>query len=115
MKDLDEYKVILRGMGYRPLSKNIYAKPVGYFIFVFYLPQMLWKNCFQTKQEEMDIWNSEQYNCEETLEFVKDFTQFIKEAENMNRTESVNLPSEFQFITADDRIALINEKLMGSK
>ena len=95
---------VLVSMGYRKLSGNVYAKPVGFNLFTFEMAELRWTNFFMgsdgaTKQ----IWNSNVYESDETVK--DDFLRHIKNTEA--RTRLIKAESELHFLSLEEKISLI--------
>jgi len=87
-------KDLLISMGYRELRINVWAKPVGFHLFMFELDKKLFTNYFKSNTGELCIWNSEIYEPDENVK--NDFLNFLKYTECYTRN-SIQIESEFQF------------------
>ena len=95
------YEKDLTSMGYRPLNKDTWGKPIGFQILTYTLSKFEFINFFKGNTDEILIWNSEIYD-KDDLDPTNDFLGWLKAVEHETDTNrSTGWDAKFEFLTAE--------------
>lgn len=90
---------VLTSMGYRLLSGDIWAKPIGYMLFTFSLSSDSIHSNFIDKNGKKTLWESQRYR--EGLD--GGLLDFIKAFEAFTRNDVISdKPTSFEFKSPED-------------
>lgn len=85
-------------MGYREITPNVWAKPVGMCLFTFETEKLKFTNWFMGRDSTYHIWNTAKFD-----ESINEFLLFLKESEKRTRI-TVGEHSSFDFLTLQDKL-----------
>lgn len=106
MNDKDT-TLTLMSMGYRSLAEDIWAKPVGYNVFIFDTKKMRWCSYFSACDDGKMYPNTIQDYQSDNFE---SFLQFIKEQEHDNTLRNGDYTG-FEFLTNKDQFEVFAGEL----
>lgn len=100
---MNDTVLTLKSMGYRPLAEDIWAKPVGYNVFIFDQKTLKWCSYFSGCDDGKMYPNTIQdYHSNK----FDSFLQFIKEQEHDNTLRSGDY-NGFEFLTKKETFEVL--------